>query len=95
MEREEKAPVAVASNEAFSGWTETFTDPRLCAAIVDRLTFRAIITETGTDSYRLAHPAPRAENLGHLRTRGDAPPQCWRNILNRNGAQAGNVPARS
>jgi len=36
-------------------WTKTFTDPRLCAAIVDRLTFGGNIIETGTDSYRLAH----------------------------------------
>ncbi|GAA3610014.1 hypothetical protein GCM10022419_113780 [Nonomuraea rosea] len=36
------------------GWTKTFTDPRLCAAIVDRLTFGSTILETGTDSYRLA-----------------------------------------
>ena len=35
--------------------TRTFTDPRLCAAIVDRLTFGGSIIETGTDSYRLAH----------------------------------------
>jgi DNA replication protein DnaC len=34
-EREEKNSVAIASNESFSGWTKTFTDPRLCAAIVD------------------------------------------------------------
>jgi DNA replication protein DnaC len=47
--------VAIASNEAFSGWTKTFTDPRLCAAIVDRLTFNGQIIETGTASYRLAH----------------------------------------
>jgi DNA replication protein DnaC len=53
-EREEKASVAIASNESFSGWTKTFTDPRLCAAIVDRLTFNAAIIETGTESYRLA-----------------------------------------
>ena len=44
----------VASNESFSGWTKTFTDPRLCSAIVDRLTFGGNIIETGTDSYRLA-----------------------------------------
>ncbi len=31
----------------------TLTDPRLCAAIVDRLTFGGHITETGTQSYRL------------------------------------------
>jgi DNA replication protein DnaC len=54
-EREEKASVAIASNEVFSGWTKTFTDPRLCAAIVNRLTFGGNIIETGTDSYRLAH----------------------------------------
>ena len=54
-EREEKASVAIASNESFSGWTKTFTDPRLCAAIVDRLTFNGTIIETGTTSYRLNH----------------------------------------
>jgi len=53
-EREEKNSVAIASNESFSGWTKTFTDPRLCAAIVDRLTYGGNIIETGTDSYRLA-----------------------------------------
>lgn len=54
-EREEKASVAIATNESFSGWTKTFTDPRLCPAIVDRLIFKGTIIETGTDSYRLAH----------------------------------------
>ncbi|KRE61964.1 IS21-like element helper ATPase IstB [Nostocoides sp. Soil756] len=54
-EREEKNSIAIASNESFSGWTKTFTDPRLCAAIVDRLTYKGTIIETGTDSYRLAH----------------------------------------
>jgi IstB-like ATP binding protein len=39
----------------FSSWTKTFTDPRLCAAIVDRLTFAGHIVETGSTSYRLAH----------------------------------------
>ncbi len=52
-EREERASVAVASNASFSEWGATFTDPRLAAAVVDRLTFRAHIIETGTDSYRL------------------------------------------
>lgn len=54
-EREEKNSVAIASNDSFSGWTKTFTDARLCAAIVDRLTFGGNIIETGTNSYRLAH----------------------------------------
>ena len=54
-EREERSAVAIASNEPFSGWTKTFTDPRLCAAIVDRLTYNGHIIETGTTSYRLVH----------------------------------------
>ncbi|GLZ48906.1 hypothetical protein Acsp06_50910 [Actinomycetospora sp. NBRC 106375] len=54
-EREETNSIAIASNRAFSGWTNTFTDPRLCAAIIDRLTFAGLIIETGTQSYRLAH----------------------------------------
>jgi DNA replication protein DnaC len=58
-EREERNAIAVASNEPFSGWTKTFTDPRLCAAIVDRLTFAGHIIETGTTSYRLAHTRAR------------------------------------
>lgn len=51
--REERASIACASNAPFSEWGQTFTDPRLCAAIVDRLTFRVHIINTGTDSYRL------------------------------------------
>ncbi|MFD6341261.1 hypothetical protein [Streptomyces sp. NPDC060131] len=39
--REEKSSVAIASNESFSGRTKTFPDPRLCAAVVDRLTSAA------------------------------------------------------
>ena len=64
-EREEKASVAIASNESFAGWTKTFTDPRLCAAIVDRITFGGTILETGTDSYRLAHSRARADDHDH------------------------------
>lgn len=55
------------------GWTKTFTDPRLCAAIVDRLTFNGTIIETGTDSYRLASTRARAEEpakAGWLRLSG-------------------------
>jgi hypothetical protein len=42
--------IAIASDEPFSGWTKTFTDPRLCAAVVDRLTLAGQIIETGTTS---------------------------------------------
>jgi DNA replication protein DnaC len=52
-EREEKASVATASNLSFSEWGHVIADPRLVAAVVDRLTFNAHIIETGTESYRL------------------------------------------
>lgn len=51
--REERASIACASNAPFSEWSATFTDPRLAAAVVDRLTFKAHIIQTGTASYRL------------------------------------------
>jgi DNA replication protein DnaC len=52
-ERDERASVAVASNLPFSEWGEVFPDGRLAAAVVDRLTYRAHVLETGTESYRL------------------------------------------
>jgi DNA replication protein DnaC len=52
-EREEKASVATASNLPFSEWGQVIGDPRLVAAVVDRLTFNAHIIETGTESFRL------------------------------------------
>lgn len=61
-ERDEKNSVAIASNESFGGWTETFTDPQLCAAIVDHLTFNGTIIQTGTESYRLAHTKAQTEH---------------------------------
>ena len=57
-EREEKASVATASNLPFSEWGQDIGDPRLVAAIVDRLTFNAHIIETGTDSFRLRSTRP-------------------------------------
>jgi DNA replication protein DnaC len=62
-EREEKASIAVASNAPFSEWGQTFTDPRLAAAIVDRLTFNALIVETGSESYRLRATRSRKKGV--------------------------------
>ncbi|MFD3917201.1 IS21-like element helper ATPase IstB [Streptomyces sp. NPDC058603] len=64
-EREEENSVAIASNESSGGWTKTFTDPRPCAAIVDRLTFNGTIIGTGTESYRLATTRARASRQSH------------------------------
>lgn len=52
-EREERASIAVASNLPFGEWGSVFPDGRLAAAVVDRLTYRAHVLETGSESYRL------------------------------------------
>lgn len=64
--REERASIACASNAPFSEWGATFTDPRLAAAVVDRLTFNAHIIHTGTNSYRLR--STRAAKKGDTTT---------------------------
>lgn len=58
-EREEENAIAIAaSNASFSGWTKTFTGPRVCAAIVYRLTFGDTAAETRTT---LLPPRPRQQ----------------------------------
>jgi DNA replication protein DnaC len=51
-ERAEKAAVIATTNLPFSEWTTVFPNARLCQALLDRLTDRAHIIETGTESYR-------------------------------------------
>jgi DNA replication protein DnaC len=51
-ERAERAALIVTTNLPFSEWTQVFPNPRLCKALLDRITDRAHIIETGTDSYR-------------------------------------------
>ena len=63
-ERDEKASIGLATNLPFSEWGTVFPDPRLVAAIVDRVTFNAHIIETGTQSYRLATSQKRTASRG-------------------------------
>ena len=51
-ERAEQAAVIVTTNLPFSEWTQVIPNARLCKALVDRITDRAHIIETGTESYR-------------------------------------------
>jgi DNA replication protein DnaC len=47
-----KAALIITTNLPFSEWTQVFANTRLCKALVDRVTDRAHIVETGTESYR-------------------------------------------
>jgi DNA replication protein DnaC len=51
-ERAEKAAVIVTTNLPFSEWTQVIPNARLCKALLDRITDRAHIVETGAESYR-------------------------------------------
>jgi DNA replication protein DnaC len=39
----------------FGEWTKVFPDARLANAVVDRLTHRAHIIDTGSESWRFRH----------------------------------------
>jgi len=54
-ERNEQASLIVTTNLPFGEWTKVFPDPRLAKAVVDRLTHKAHIIETGTESWRFNH----------------------------------------
>jgi len=51
-DRAEKAAVIMTTNLPFSEWTQVIPNARLCKALLDRVTDRAHIVETGSDSYR-------------------------------------------
>jgi DNA replication protein DnaC len=52
VDRTEQAAVILTTNLPFSEWTQVIPNARLCKALLDRITDRAHIIETGTDSYR-------------------------------------------
>jgi DNA replication protein DnaC len=51
-ERAEKAAVIFTTNLPFSEWTQVIPNARLCKVLIDRITDRANIIETGAESYR-------------------------------------------
>jgi hypothetical protein len=60
-ERAEKASVIITTSLPFSEWTKVFTNARLCKALLDRLTDRAHIIETGHESFRFRRTLARQQ----------------------------------
>jgi DNA replication protein DnaC len=58
-ERAEKAAVILTTNLPFSEWTQVIPNPRLCKALIDRITDRAHLIDTGTESYRFRRTAAK------------------------------------
>jgi DNA replication protein DnaC len=58
-ERAERKAIIVTTNLPFSEWTTVFPNPRLCKALLDRVTDRAQIIETGKESFRFKRTMER------------------------------------
>ena len=58
-DRAEKAAVIVTTNLPFSEWSQVIPNPRLCKALIDRLTDQAHIITTGADSYQFRRTTAR------------------------------------
>jgi DNA replication protein DnaC len=68
-ERAERATFIITTNLPFSEWTQVFPSARLCKALLDRITDRAHIIETGTESYRFKRTV-----AGRKKARGSSQP---------------------
>jgi DNA replication protein DnaC len=63
-ERAERAAVLLTTNLPFSEWTQVIPNARLCKALLDRLTDRAHIIETGSDSFRFRRTLAQRQTGG-------------------------------
>jgi len=54
-EHHERGSLIMTTNLPFGEWTKVFPDARMAKAVVDRLTHRAHIIDTGTESWRFRH----------------------------------------
>jgi len=61
-ERAERAAIIVTTNLPFSEWINVFPNPRLCKALLDRITDRAHIIDTGTESFRFRRTMERRKS---------------------------------
>lgn len=62
-ERAEKAAIIITTNLGFSEWSTVIPNARLCKALLDRVTDRAHIIETGTESHRFRRTMEKKNKL--------------------------------
>ena len=60
-ERHEKGSVMITTNLGFADWTQVFGDERMTAALLDRLTHKAVIMNCSWQSYRLRQSLAQKE----------------------------------
>ena len=71
-ERNERGSLIVTTNLPFGEWTKVFPDPRLAKAVVDRITHKAHIIDTGTESWRFRHGLERQRRKTSMTPRPDS-----------------------
>jgi DNA replication protein DnaC len=64
----ERRSLCITTNLEFSAWPEVFGDPRMTAALIDRLTHRAHILVMNGESYRFRQSAKKAKNNSRAKT---------------------------
>jgi DNA replication protein DnaC len=65
-ERAEKTALILTTNLPFREWTTVFLNPRLYTTLLDRVTDRAHIIETGPESFRFPRTRKEAEETGGI-----------------------------
>ena len=65
----------VTTDLPFSEWTQVILNARLCKALIDRITDRAHIIETGVESYRLRRTFEKRKGRTSMANLTSAAPQ--------------------